>query len=65
MDGKADGSLEMPLGLSFRLGMNSRAMEAYAKMNDEEKLRVVEAAKNAASKSEMERIVAGLEQKFC
>ena len=64
MEGKADNSYDMPMGLSFQLGANPRAMDAYAKLNDEEKRQVVEAARNVTTKSEMHQIVEGLEQKF-
>ncbi len=40
-------------------------MDAYAKLDDEEKSRVVEAARNVTTKSEMRQIVEGLEQHFC
>lgn len=65
MDGKASNSYDMPMGLSFQLGANPKAMDAYGKLNDEEKRQVVEAARNVASKSEMNQIVRGLEQDFC
>ena len=65
MEGKADSNYDMPMGLSFQLGMNPKAMDVYGKLNDEEKRRVVEAAKNVTTKSEMRQIVAGLEQNFC
>ncbi len=65
MDGKMDNSYDMPMGLSFQLGMNPKAMDVYGKLNDEEKRRVVEAARNVTTKSEMRQIVAGLEQNFC
>ncbi len=61
---KEDNGNNMPLGLSFQLGTNSKAMDAYAKLSDEEKRQVVEAARNVTTKSEMHRIVEGLEQKF-
>ena len=41
MDGKMDNSYDMPMGLSFQLGMNPKAMDVYGKLNDEEKRRVV------------------------
>ena len=65
MDGNGNNSYDMPIGLSFQLGMNTKAMEAYAKLNDEEKLEVVDAARNVADKSEMHQIVRGLERDFC
>ena len=55
----------MHLGLCFQLGMNPKALVVYGKLNDEEKRRVVEAARNVTTKSEMRQIVAGLEQNFC
>lgn len=65
MDGKAEYGYDMPVGLSFQLGMNPKAMDAYGKLDNEEKCRVVEAAKNVKSKSEMRQIVEGLERGFC
>ena len=65
MDGKTDNRNDMPMGLSFQLGANPKAMNAYAKLNDEEKRQVVEAASNVTTKSEMHQIVKGLEQNFC
>ena len=65
MEGKAEHRSDMPIGLSFQLGLNAKAMDAYAKLNDEEKRRVVEAARDVTTKSEMSRLVAGLEQNFC
>ncbi len=65
MEGKADNSYDMPMGLSFQLGANPRAMDAYAKLNDEEKRQVVEAARNVTTKSEMYQIVGRLERDFC
>ena len=65
MDGNADYSYDMPMGLSFQLGLNQMALTAYAKLDDEEKRQVVEAARNVHSKSEMRQIVEGLERDFC
>ncbi len=64
MEGKADERDDMPIGLSFQLGASPRAMDAYARLNDEEKRQVVEAAKNVTTKSEMSQIVRELEQNF-
>ncbi|MEY8389792.1 hypothetical protein D3Z36_09400 [Lachnospiraceae bacterium] len=65
MDAKADDRYDMPMGLSFQLGANPRALDVYARLNEEEKRQVVEAARNVTTKSEMRQIVAGLEQNFC
>ena len=55
----------MPMSFSFQLGMNPKAMDAYGKLNDDEKRQVIEAARNVTTKSEMNRLVAGLERDFC
>lgn len=65
MEGNSDYGYDMPLGLSFQLGINPKAMDVYAKLDDEEKRRVVEAARNVTTKSEMRQIVAGLENTSC
>ena len=65
MDGKMDNSYDMPMGLSFQLGINPNALYVYVKFNVEQTRRVVEAARNVTTKSEMRQIVAGLEQNFC
>ena len=62
---RTDDRDEMPMGLSFQLGINAKVMDAYGKLSDEEKRWVIEAARNISSKSEMHRIVEGLEQNFC
>ncbi len=64
MEGKADNSHEMPMGFSFQLGLNEKALSAYAKLDDQEKRHILEAARKVQSKSEMRRIVEGLERKF-
>lgn len=53
---------EMPIGLSFGLAMNEKAMSGYASMSEKEKSQVLDAARNVNSKEEMERLVSGLEQ---
>lgn len=65
MEGQTGNHYDMPMGLSFQLGANPKAMDAYAKLDDEEKSQVVEAARNVTTKSEMRQIVEGLEQHFC
>lgn len=65
MEGQTGNRYDMPMGLSFQLGASPKAMDAYAKLDDEEKSRVVEAARNVTTKSEVNRLVAGLERDFC
>ena len=59
-----DNRYEMPLGLSFQLGLNEKALIAYANLSEEEKRQVVEAARNVTSKAEMQQLVSGLEKDF-
>ena len=59
-----DNRYEMPLGLSFQVGLNEMALNAYAHLSEEEKRQVVEAARNVTSKAEMQQLVSGLEKDF-
>ena len=65
MKGKADGRDDMPMGLSFQLGTNPKAMYAFGRLCYVETRLVVEAARNVTTKSEVNRLVAGLERDFC
>lgn len=65
MDSQLNNHYDMPMGLSFQLGLNEKALTAYARMDDAEKRQVVEAARNVTSKAEMQQLVAGLERNFC
>ena len=55
---------EMPIGLSFQLGLNEKALSAYSRLSEKEKRQVTEAARNVTSKAEMQRLVMGLEKSF-
>lgn len=48
---------DMPMGLGFRMAMNEKELNTYAEMTLEEKERVIEAARHAQSKEEMQRLV--------
>ena len=48
---------DMPMGLGFRMAMNEKALNTYAEMTPEEKERVIDAARHAQSKEEMQRLV--------
>ena len=48
---------EMPLGLSFGLSMNETAMNHFAQMSEEEKRQVVDQARTAGSKAEMDSLI--------
>ncbi|MBO5258756.1 MAG: hypothetical protein J6B26_00070 [Agathobacter sp.] len=51
---------EMPLGLAFQLSMNEKAMENFAKMTEQEKRQVLEAARSVSTKEQMQNIVSDL-----
>ena len=48
---------DMPIGFGLSLAANTKAMNCFAGMNDEEKRAVIEASRNQHSKEEMERFV--------
>ena len=57
-----DNKEEMPLGLSFSLSMNEKAMQQFASLNETEKKQVVDEAKQIHSKSEMNSLVSRIGQ---
>lgn len=59
-----ENKYDMPIGLSFQLGLNEKALFVYAQMDEEEKRQVVEAARNVTSKVEMQQLVSELEHNF-
>lgn len=48
---------DMPIGFSFALGENEKAMAQFAGMTEEEKRQVLEAARATQSKREMHSLV--------
>lgn len=48
---------DMPMGLAFQMSMNQKAMENFAKMTDEEKSQVLDAARSVTTKKQMRGIV--------
>ena len=48
------------MGLAFQMSMDERAMENFARMTEEEKRQVLEAARNASTKEQMRGIVSDL-----
>lgn len=53
---------DMPLGLAFQLSMNEKALENFARMTEEEKKQILEAARSVQSKEQMRSIVEDLAQ---
>lgn len=47
----------LPIGLGFGLAMNEEAMEQFAAMTEEEKQQVIDVARSARSKEEMQNLV--------
>lgn len=48
---------ELPLGFGMALAMDERAMEAFARLGEAEKSRILTEARHARSKREMQAIV--------
>lgn len=48
---------DIPLGLSFGLATNVKASAAYGEMSDRERKQVIEEAKSADSKADMEALI--------
>lgn len=51
---------EMPIGFEFALAENEKAMSSFAKMTEEEKKQVMEAARSVQTKSGMRSLVEDL-----
>ena len=56
-DQMKDNRKEMPEGLVFSMAMNQKAMDNFARMNEEQRNRVVESARQVTSKQGMDRLV--------
>lgn len=58
---------DMPMGFSFSMFANEKALDHFAKMNEEERTRVIEQARNVTSKREMEQLIQRLGEgdSFC
>lgn len=58
---------DMPMGFSFSMSANEKALDHFAKMNEEERIRVIEQARNVTSKREMEQLIQRLGEgdSFC
>lgn len=51
---------DMPMGFSFSMSANEKALDNFAKMSEEERAKVIEQARNVTSKHEMERLIQNL-----
>ncbi|MDD2979706.1 MAG: hypothetical protein PHN80_06995 [Hespellia sp.] len=48
---------DLPIGFGLNLAANTKAMEAFCRMSDEEKERVVKESRNQHKREDMERFV--------
>ena len=62
---KKEGIREnMPTGFGLSLAADTKAMQCFAQMSDEEKRAVIEVSRNQHTKEEMERFVTALGNNF-
>lgn len=54
------GNSNMPMGFTFSMSANEKAMNNFARMNEEERAKVIEKARNVSSKLEMEKLIQDL-----
>ncbi len=54
------GNSNMPMGFTFSISANEKAMNNFARMNEEERAKVIEKARNVSSKHEMEKLIQDL-----
>lgn len=50
----------MPMGFTFSMSTNEKAMNHFARMSEEERAQVIQQARNVSSKKEMERLIQSL-----
>lgn len=51
---------DMPMGFAFQMALNEKALNHFAKMTEEEKRQVLEAARSVRTKQQMRSIVEDL-----
>lgn len=56
--------MELPIGLAMALGMDTKAMEAFAAMPHEKQRVIIERAQGAQSREEMRSIVNRIKSNF-
>ncbi len=61
---KAGIKEDMPIGFGLSLAANTRAMNCFAGMSDEEKRAVIEASRNQHTREDMERFITDLGNNF-
>lgn len=51
---------EMPIGFAFQMALNQNAMENFARMTEDEKKQVLDAARNVHTREQMRSVVEDL-----
>lgn len=51
------GKQDMPMGFTFSMAANEKALDHFAKMSEEERQDVIQQARNVDSKKEMEHLI--------
>lgn len=57
------GNSNMPMGFTFSMSSNEKAMNNFARMSEEERAQVIQRARNVSSKHEMEKLIQDLGEK--
>ena len=57
------GENHMPMGFTFSMSANEKAMNHFARMSEEERAEVIQQARNVSSKKEMERLIQSLSER--
>ena len=57
------GNTNMPMGFTFSMSSNGKAMNNFARMSEEERAQVIQKARNVSSKREMEKLIQDLGEK--
>lgn len=63
-ENKAGIKDDMPIGFGLSLAANTKAMNCFSSMPDEEKRAVIEASRNQHTREDMERFVTKLGNNF-
>ncbi len=59
-----DNLVDLPMGFCMSLAQNEQSLNKFSEMTDTEKAAVIERARRAASKAEMNAIVASITDSF-
>lgn len=57
------GENHMPMGFTFSMSANEKAMNHFARMSEEERAQVIQQARNVNSKKEMDQLIQSLSER--